>query len=236
MVFKIVISDPKSRKAYQKEVEEGASGLIGKKVGDKVSGGFLGLEGYEIEITGGSDKEGFPIRPDVDGPGRKKIVLAFPPGFHAVRQGERKRKSVRGNTISKDISQINMKVVKAGSKPLDVLLGAKEKKEKPAEGKEGEKPAEEKAEAKAEAPKEEKPAESKEAKPEAEAPKEEAKPEEKPAEEKMGVKTLEEKESEAPKKGEPARKEEVPQGGEALEKEEKPADKGKKPEKEKENK
>ncbi len=212
MVFKIVVSDPKSRKAYQKEVEENASGLIGKKVGGKVSGGFLGLEGYELEITGGSDRQGFPIRPDVDGQGRKKIVLAFPPGFHPVRSGERKRKSVRGNTISKDISQINLKILKAGKKPLETVLGVKEKpKEAPKEGEKAEvKPEEkkeEKPEKKEEAPKEGK----KEEKPEEkkEVPKEEKA--EKPVEEKMGVKTLEEKEKEI-----------------AKEEKEKPAEEGKK--------
>jgi len=223
MVFKIVVSDPKSRKAYQKETEENASGLIGKKVGEKVSGSFLGLEGYELEITGGSDRQGFPIRPDVDGQGRKRIVLAFPPGFHPVRHGERKRKSVRGNTISNDISQINLKIVKAGKKPLETVFGVKEKPkegEKPAEGvKEGEvkeKPAAPEEKKEATEGKKEAPAGENGEKP-AEAKKEEAKPEEK-----MGVKTLEEREKEVAKK---------------ETKEEKPAEKDKKkPEKKEEKK
>lgn len=216
MVFKAVISDPKSRKAYQKEAEENASGLIGKKIGDRFSGAFLGLEGYELEITGGSDRQGFPMRPDVEGPARKRVVLAFPPGFHPIRKGERKRKSVRGNTVSKDISQINLRVVKVGKKALETLLGAKEKKPEEKAKPDGEREApegEKKGGAKKEKPKEEKrPAEApKEGKP-SEAPKEEAKKEGGPArkeeakpkeevkpEGKMGVKTLEEKEREVAK-------------------------------------
>lgn len=185
--FKVVVSDPKSRKAYQKEVDQGQSGLIGKKIGEKVSGNNLGLAGYELEITGGSDKEGFPMRRDVEGTVRKRILLANPPGFHARIQGQRKRKSVRGNTVSPDISQINAKVVKTGSKKLDELIGAKAK-----EAKKEEKP-EVKKEEPEKAKEEKKPAEAK--------PPEDKKAEEKPeaekAEEKMGVKPLEEKEKEA---------------------------------------
>jgi len=183
--FKVVISDPASKKAYQKEVDQGQSGLLGKKVGEKAQGSSLGLAGYEVEVTGGSDKDGFPMRPDVDGPRRKKVILTSPPGYHPAKFGKRKRKSVRGNTISRDISQVNVKVFKAGSKKLEDLIGAKAKKE---DGKE--KPAEGKAE---------------EAKPaaKAEEKKEESKPAEKPAEgkpeEKMGIKKLEDKEKEASK-------------------------------------
>ena len=192
--FKVVISDPASKKAYQKEVDQAQSGFVGKKIGTKLSGSGLGLEGYELEITGGSDKDGFPMRPDVEGPGRKKIILTAPPGYHPKRAGKRKRKSVRGNTVSRDVSQVNVKVVKAGSKKLEQLLG--KKKEKAEEGKKDEaKPEAKKGEA---AKPEAKPAEAKPAEGKPEANKEEAKPEskpakkpeEKPAEEKMGIKKL----------------------------------------------
>ena len=194
--FKVVISDPSSKKAYQKEIDQGQSGLLGKKVGEKAQGSSLGLAGYEVEVTGGSDKDGFPMRPDVDGPGRKKVILTSPPGYHPAKFGKRKRKSVRGNTISMDISQVNVKVVKAGSKKLEELIGAKAKKE---DGKE--KPAEEKKE-------EAKPAEKPDAEAKAgegkDAGKADVKPsEEKPdatkAEGKMGIKKLEDKEKEEAK-------------------------------------
>ena len=187
--FKIVVSEPKSRKAYQKEVDQGASGLIGKKIGDTVKADSLGLAGYEVKITGGSDRNGFPMRGDVDGPGRKKIVLSGGVGFHPKMKGQRRRKSVRGNTVSADTVQINAVVVKAGAKQIDQLLGKKEEakpEEKPAEKAEEKKPSEapKKEEPKKEEPKkaEEKPAE---------APKEEKKPEarkEEPKEEKPEVK------------------------------------------------
>ncbi len=136
MNFKVVISDPKTRKAYQKEIEQKASGLLGKKIGEKISGTPLGLVGYELEITGGSDKDGFPMRRDVEGTARKRILVSSGPGFHPKKKGQRKRKSIRGNTISAFISQVNVKVTGYGQKSIESLLGiAKPEKEKPAEEK-----------------------------------------------------------------------------------------------------
>lgn len=188
--FKVVISDPKSRKAYQKEVDHAASGLLGKKIGETLSAASLGLEGYTLEITGGSDSEGFPMRRDVEGTGRKRIILSHPPGFHPARKGQRKRKSIRGNTISSDILQINTKVVEHGKKRIADLLGVK--KEKPAEKKEApkekEKPKEsQKEEKKPEPKKEEKPAE----KPQEKEEKPAEEPGQEKAEKKMGIKKLE---------------------------------------------
>ena len=125
-VFKFVVSDPETRKAYQVEVEQAkASGIIGKKIGDEFNGDIIGLPDYTLQITGGTDKDGFPMHPHVHGPGRKKVLLSGPPGFHPRLKGQRKRKTVRGNVISEDIVQINVKIVKKGSKPLEELLGAK---------------------------------------------------------------------------------------------------------------
>ena len=130
MSFKIVLSDPKTRKAYQKEVDEASSGLVGKKLGEVFGADFLNLTGYEVQITGGSDKEGFPMRRDLEGIGRKKVLLSGGVGFHPPLDGQRKRKSVRGNTVSNQISQINLKVVKYGAKSIEELLGIKPKEEK----------------------------------------------------------------------------------------------------------
>jgi len=154
--IKFVISDPKTRKSYQLEVEPTkALTLIGKKIGEEFNGDLIGLGGYTLKITGGSDKDGFPMHPDVTGPGRKKILLSSPPGFHPKMKGERRRKLIRGNTVSEDISQINVKVEKSGENALEQMFPAKEKKE------EKEKP---KVEEKKEEVKEEKPKEKKEEK------------------------------------------------------------------------
>jgi small subunit ribosomal protein S6e len=164
--FQFIVSDPKTRKAYKIEVDQDkAIGLVGKTIGQNFNGDILGLSGYELQITGGTDKDGFPMHSQVHGPGRKKIILAYPPGFHPKLKGQRKRKMIRGNTLSPDIRQINCKVIKVGNTPLDQLI-KKEVKEEKIE-KEEKKP-----EKKVEKPKEEKKVEEK--KPE-EKPKEEAK-------------------------------------------------------------
>ncbi|MCD6590523.1 MAG: 30S ribosomal protein S6e [Candidatus Aenigmarchaeota archaeon] len=132
-VFKIVVADPKTRRTYQKEVSQKESGLLGRKIGDKVKGDFLGLPGYELQITGGSDKQGFPMRPEIPGTARKRVLLTGGPGFHPRRRGERRRKSVRGNTISNEIVQVNMKVIKYGKDTLAKLFGKEEKPKEKAE-------------------------------------------------------------------------------------------------------
>jgi small subunit ribosomal protein S6e len=128
MGVKIVVSDPATKKSYQLDVEKDKIVfLFGKKIGDEVNGDFIGLTGYTLQITGGSDKDGFPMHPSVEGTGRRRVLLKGPPGFHPKLKGERKRKTVRGNTISDDLSQVNVKVIKPGTIPLEQLVPLKSK-------------------------------------------------------------------------------------------------------------
>lgn len=117
--FKLVIADPSTGKAFNFEVSgHHAQNYVGKKIGDQVDGINANLPGYKLEITGGSDKAGFPMRADVDGQNRRRLLLTEGSGFHPGEPGKRKRVSVRGNRVSADIQQINLKVAKAGSKPV----------------------------------------------------------------------------------------------------------------------
>jgi small subunit ribosomal protein S6e len=88
-----------------------AQPLIGKRIGETIDGSVAGLEGKKLLITGGSDKDGFPMRRDVHGGVRKSIILSDGSGFHPTKKGERRRKSVRGNTITDNIIQVNMKII-----------------------------------------------------------------------------------------------------------------------------
>ncbi len=122
--MKLVLANPKNGKTYQITLDEKKSrALIGRKIGEVISGDLIGLPGYEVEITGGSDKDGFPMRPDVHGGVRKRVLLSGPPGFHPTRPGERRRKTVRGNMITDEIVQVNAKIVKEGEKPIEEILG-----------------------------------------------------------------------------------------------------------------
>jgi small subunit ribosomal protein S6e len=139
--FKIVVSEPETRKSYQLEVDQAkAIGLIGKKIGEEFNGDLIGLPGYVFKITGGTDKDGFPMHPSIPGSVKKKVLLSGEPCFHPRKKGERRRKTVRGNTISADIVQINVKVSKKGEKPLEELVPTKPKEkpeEKPKTGQKG---------------------------------------------------------------------------------------------------
>ena len=135
--FKVVVNDIKSGKSHQVEVSgHHANSLIGKKIGDEVDGIFISLPGYKLQITGGTDKDGFSMRPDLPGSGRRNLLLSDGKGFHEIRDGMRKKKSIRGNTISQDIVQINMKVIKHSSRSIDQLLKTKEDKKEENSGEE----------------------------------------------------------------------------------------------------
>lgn len=90
--------------------DERTNAFIGLKIGDEVAGEIVGLKNVKLVITGGSDIAGFPMRPDIPGPIKKRALLSGPPGFHPREDGERRRKMVRGNTIAPDIVQINTKI------------------------------------------------------------------------------------------------------------------------------
>lgn len=125
--FKLVLSDPKIKKAFQMEVKSpDADRFLGLKLGDTVRGEAFNLAGFEFQITGGSDKQGFPMRKDVQGPRRVSALIGSGPGIRSPKKGERKRKSVRGNQISEDIAQINLKVTKEGHVNLAKALGKEE--------------------------------------------------------------------------------------------------------------
>ena len=108
MDFKIVVNDPKTGKSYQTIVdEEKFSQLFGKRIGDSFDGKLIGMTGYEMKITGGSDKQGFPMRKDVEGTKRVRALLSGGVGFKPKKKGERRRKSVRGNIVDDDIFILN---------------------------------------------------------------------------------------------------------------------------------
>ncbi|MBI2576165.1 30S ribosomal protein S6e [Candidatus Woesearchaeota archaeon] len=132
--FKLCIAEPSTGKTFQKEVKDAeAQGFLGLNIGEKVQGGPIGMEGYEFSISGGSDFCGFPMRRGILGV-RKKITAYGGIGFPHLKKGMRKRKTVCGHKINDKISQINLKVLKVGAKPLLEIFPPKEgeKKEDPA--------------------------------------------------------------------------------------------------------
>jgi small subunit ribosomal protein S6e len=121
--MKFVISDQKTGKGYTANYEQDL--FVGKKIGEVVKLDELGLTGFEGKITGGSDKQGFPMNVSMVGSARRKIFTQDAPGFSANKKGERKRISVRGNTVSSEIAQLNVVVTKAGEVNIDEVLAKK---------------------------------------------------------------------------------------------------------------
>jgi len=128
--FRVVVSDANAGKAYQIEVSgASANTFIGKTIGSEIDGSVVGLSGYTLKITGGSDKGGFPMRGTLPGPKRKKLLVTGGSGFHPEEEGLRKRRSIRGSEVAGDIAQINTTVANYGSTPIDSLLGRDSKEE-----------------------------------------------------------------------------------------------------------
>ena len=184
--FKLTIADPKESKTYQKEVKDAeAAGFLGLNIGESIKGDGFGLEGYEFEVTGGSDFCGFPMRKGILGV-RKKITSIGGVGFPGLKGGKKLRRTVCGQKINDSITQVNMKVTKAGSKKVADVAGAPAEDAGEGDAKEDKKAEEKPKEDKKEAPKEEK-AEAEEK------PKGDDKKEEKPKEDKAEDKKAEEK-------------------------------------------
>ena len=144
MVFKINIAE-KTGKTWHLESE--SEELVGKELHNKIEGKELKseLDGYEFEIAGTSDSAGFTSMENVEGIGLKKVLLTYGKAMHKRprKEGKRKvsnskpkglrmRKTVRGKVISPAIVQINLKILKEGSKKLsDIFPEQNQAKEKP---------------------------------------------------------------------------------------------------------
>jgi len=107
--FKVIVSDPETGKSTVVELEGSrAVPLVGRRLGETIDGTVVGQSGHKLRITGGCDKDGFPMRPDIHGGVRTSTILSGGIGFHPKREGERRRKTLRGNIITEEIAQINL--------------------------------------------------------------------------------------------------------------------------------
>merc|ERR1712160_98879 len=107
-----------------------------KRIAQEVDGDILGaeFEGYRFRISGGNDKQGFPMLQGILTDERVRLLLTK--GSKCYRQrrtGERKRKSVRGCIVNQDLSVLNLVVIKRGATDVpglsdttkDIRLGPK---------------------------------------------------------------------------------------------------------------
>ncbi len=137
-MFKINVSHKGKTIKFETDNES----LIDKTIGETIPGTEISadLSSYDLEITGTSDKAGFPGLKKIKGPGLKRVLLSFetgmwtkPKGLKKTKQransGLRLRKTIRGDTISADTVQINTKVKKEGTKKFEEMIPKKEAKE-----------------------------------------------------------------------------------------------------------
>ena len=133
--FKLVVSDSKTGKAYNFDVAgPKTTKFVGKAIGTEVDGESVGMTGYTLLITGGSDKDGVPMRGDLPGQGRRKVLVAGGIGYHPKADGMRKRKTLRANEITPELVQVNAVIKEYGAKPIEEIApkvdeAAKKKKE-----------------------------------------------------------------------------------------------------------
>jgi small subunit ribosomal protein S6e len=125
--FTVAVSDPEDGTTHQVDVsDQDANRFIGREIGEEVDGGAVGLDGYTLEITGGSDDAGRPMRGDVSGSDLRNVLLDGGTGFNPTRDGERKRVTVRGREVGDATRQINAAITARGNAAVEDLLGDEE--------------------------------------------------------------------------------------------------------------
>jgi len=95
-----------------------------RKISQEVAADTLGDEwkGYVFRITGGNDKQGFPMKQGVLVPYRVRLLLSDGHSCYRIRRtGERKRKSVRGCIVGPDIAVLSLVIIKQGDNEIPGL-------------------------------------------------------------------------------------------------------------------
>ncbi|KAL8938677.1 MAG: hypothetical protein Q9216_003768 [Gyalolechia sp. 2 TL-2023] len=95
-----------------------------RRMGQEVPGDSVGPEfkGYVFRITGGNDKQGFPMKQGIMHPTRVRLLLSDGHSCYRPRRtGERRRKSVRGCIVGMDLAVLALSIVKQGDEALPGL-------------------------------------------------------------------------------------------------------------------
>ncbi len=124
--FKLTVSDIKGKSVTKELKDNDGNPLLGLQIGNETDAAIVGLKG-KLKITGGSDKSGVPMRSDIHGAARKRVLLSKGVGLQDAEIGQRVRKLMRGNIISEEIYQLNCKY--DGKLPVEASEETTEKSE-----------------------------------------------------------------------------------------------------------
>jgi len=124
MKFNISYPPTGAQKCIEVDDEKKIRPFYDKRMSQEVEGEALGDEykGYIFKISGGNDKQGFPMKQGVLTNTRVRLLLREGATcYRARRSGERKRKSVRGCIVGADLSVVQLIIVKKGDGELPGL-------------------------------------------------------------------------------------------------------------------
>jgi small subunit ribosomal protein S6e len=133
----LIVSNPADGTSQRVELDDQQlRAFYGTRIGQVVEGAVAGMQGYKIKLTGGTDKDGIPMRPDVHGSAKARVILSGGVGYKPKNGGEKKRKVVRGNTVSVETTFLNFAIVetpkgrkKVKKEPAEAEASAKEETE-----------------------------------------------------------------------------------------------------------
>ena len=111
-----------SQKVVEIDDEHRIRVFYDKRIGQEVEGEHVGDEfkGYTFKISGGNDKQGFPMKQGVLIPNRVKLLMGKGVScYRPRRSGERKRKSVRGAIVGPDMAVLSLVITKKGDSELE---------------------------------------------------------------------------------------------------------------------
>jgi len=124
--MKLNISYPAvgSQKLIEVDDEHKLKAFFDKRMATEMTAESLGDEwkGYIVRISGGNDKQGFPMKQGILTNGRVRLLLSKGHScYRPRRKGERKRKSVRGCIVDSNLSVLNLVIIKKGEAEIPGL-------------------------------------------------------------------------------------------------------------------
>jgi small subunit ribosomal protein S6e len=132
--MKIVYSDPKTGRSAQMQLDKDKETMfLNHKINDVVDASALGMTGYKLKITGGSDNSGFGMDKSISGPIKTKVLKRV--AYSGKLKGQYRRSTVRGNTISADTELVNTVIVEYGATPASEIFPESAAKKPKEEGK-----------------------------------------------------------------------------------------------------